>query len=664
MVVRMGMPPVHGWDAWRAWAVAAGLAVSGAEVAAQAAEAPVSTAPAARHLGSVVITATTREQPVQDVQASVQVITAQDLQAFAGTSVTEALKMASGVDARPNGSNAFVAVRGMISNAGSPVLILVDGMRRTGKYGGVGLNLMGVEDVERVEIVRGPMSALYGADATGGVINIITKAPKPGEAFHGSARLSTGAMSGGQRRTNILGATLYGGTEQTGHRLALEQRSKGLFRYPSTASTTYDLSKVDESYFNYEGAWALAPGHELRWSLEHVDQDDTGPAFRATAPVGAFTAFERERRRTAALRYKGVVGPGLLNVDLADGRSTASTTRSFPTIETTAYDQRQLDARYTLDLEDHTVVAGVGTRREELNVSIVPTLARTTNHHLLLQDEWKFAKAWKLLAGVRHDDFSTFGSATTPRVSLAYAPGPWSYRIGYGEAFRAPSALEQYSRFTRGRFLILGQPTIQPESNKSWEVAAAWSGERASMEWVLFQSNVTNLIQTTNSAALPGDPAGVTTRSIYSNIGKARLRGSELAGQWRVTGAWTLTGGWDHLEAIDAITGARLTQRARNTYRVGSRWTDGAWRVDVQGRYLKGYYASVAVTPPTPTPAPVNTNFGTLDVKVSYALNKAWNLAVGIDNLTNRRQPANYSATGSVQDPPGRFLYLTASARF
>ena len=310
------------------------------------------------------------------------------------------------------------------------------------------------------------------------------------------------------------------------------------------------------------------------------------------------------------------------------------------------------------------VMALCSSRREDLNVSIVPTPARTTNQHLLLQDEWKLAKDWKLLAGLRYDDFSTFGHATTPRVSLSYAPGPWSLRLGYGEAYRAPSALEQYSRFTRGRFLILGRPDIQPETNKSWELAAAWSGERASAEWVLFQSRVGNLIQTTTSPALAGDPAGVTTRSTYSNVGRARLRGSELAGQWRASPNWSVTGGWDHLDAIDAVTGARLTQRARNTFRVGSRWASGPWRVDVMGRYLKGYYASVAVTPPAATPAPVNTNFGTFDVKLAYAVGKTWTLAVGIDNLTDRRQPANYSATGSVQDPPGRLLYVTAAARF
>lgn len=640
------------------------VAVAMAYPVASSLMAQTTTPAAVADLSTVVVSATSQAQAIQDVQASVQVISAKDLEAFAGNNVPEALKMAAGVDARANGSSSFVAIRGLISNAGSPVLLLVDGLRRTGKYGGPGLNLMGLEEVERIEVVRGPMSALYGADATAGVINIITKAPKPGQAFGGSAQVTVGSIEGGQRDTTTLGATVNMGTERTGHRVSVSQRNKGLFRYPGTAATSYDLSKIDETYLSYEGVAQLAPGHELRWLLESVDQDDTGPARTARAPITNFTAYEREKRHAYALRYKGAVGDGVLSADLSKGNAKASTTRSFPTIETTDYDQTELNVRYALELGAHLLVAGAGLRHEDLAVSIVSKVAKTDNKHLLIQDEWGFAPDWKLLAGLRFDDFSTFGSATTPRLSLAYSPGPWNFRVGYGEAYRAPSALEQQARFVRGRFLILGQSDIKPEENKAWELAAAYRDERLQAEWVLFDNHVTNLIQTVSRPAVVGDPAGVTTRSVYSNVGKARLKGSELGASWRVNPNWSVTGGWDYLDAKDGLTGARLVQRARHTYRLGTRYERDGWRMDVQGRYLKDYYASNAVVAPTPAPAPTNSSFGTLDVKLAYQFNKTWSAAFGIDNLTNRRQPANYSATGSVQDPPGRFYYLQAKARF
>jgi outer membrane receptor for ferrienterochelin and colicins len=615
-----------------------------------------------KDLPTVVITATNREQPIADVQATVQVISAKDLSTYAGTSVGEALKMAAGVDARPNGSSAFVAVRGFISNAGSPVLLLVDGMRRTGKYGSAGLNLIGLESVERIEVVRGPMSALYGADATGGVINVITKAPKTDAPTSGSVYATVGRLADGQRSTSILGATLAFGTGSTGHRFTLEQRKKGEFRYTS-GSILADLNNIDEPYFNYDGVAVLAPGHQVRWGVETVNQNDTGPGL--TAAKVPFTAYEQERRSNVGVRYSGEVGPGVLNVDLARGNSNASTTRSYPTIETTDYTQTQFNTRFTVDGAGHSVVAGVGVTQDDLNVSIVPTFAQTRNEHMMLQDEWRINKEWKLLAGVRRDTFSTFGSSTTPRASLGFDPeGPWSFRVGYGEAYRAPAALEQYSRFIRGRFLILGNPAIQPEANKTWELATAYRTPGLTAEWTLFGSDVTNLIQSVQSAAIKGDPAGVSLRSTYTNIGRARLQGSELSAAWRIASGLEVVSGWDFLDATDAASGARLTYRARNTYRLGVRFAQGPWRTDVRARSAQGYYASNSVTPPAPTPPPIETAFTTADLKVDYDYSPALSFNAGVDNLFDQRQPSNYSSTGAIQDPPARFIYVGARYRF
>lgn len=613
-------------------------------------------------LAPMTVTATSREQPVTDVQASVQVISAQDLAGFAGTSVTEALKMAAGVDARANGSSAFIAIRGFISNAGSPVLLLIDGLRRTGKYGALGLNLIGLESVERIEIVRGPMSALYGADATGGVVNIITKVPRVGDAANGSVYLTAGQLGDGQRQTSILGANVNLGTVTTGHRFTVEQRNRGQFRYNS-GSTLADLNDIDETYFNYDGLAQLAPGHQLRWGVENVEQNDTGPGLTRTN--ASFLGFEKERRNNYALRYAAEVGHGLLNVDLAQGNSKASTTRSFPTIETTDYTQTQLNARYTLDFERHTLVVGTGVTQDDLNVSIVPRPAQSRNKHVMVQDEWRINNQWKLLGGVRYDDFSTFGSATTPRISLGFDPtGPWSFRVGYGEAFRAPAVLEQYASFLRGRFLILGNPALQPETNKTWEVATVYRDKGLEVDWTLFSSDVGNLIQSVQSPRVAGDPPAVTTRSIYTNIGRAALKGSELNAAWGVNSVWSITAGWDFLDASDAVTGSRLTQRARNTYRLGARFEQSPWRLDIQGRALKGYYASNSVTPPTPTPAPIETDFATADIKLNFVYSPALSLSFGIDNLFDQRQPSNYSATGSIQDPPGRFFHVGARYKF
>jgi len=624
------------------------------------ATAAAQSAPPPTRVETLFVTATTRDQQVQDVQASVQVITAKDLEAYQGTSVTEALKLAVGVDARANGANSSVAIRGFIAGAGTTVLVLVDGLRRTSKYGTTNLNLIALEDVERIEIVRGPMSALYGADATGGVINVITKSPGSTPGLGGTARATLGRTTDDQRDTVIAGATARFGGDGHGHRMSVETRQRDLFRYDKSAVTA-DLGEIDEVFASYEGRWDPAPGHRLRGVLEYTDQMDTSPGLLAAAPPVRptpvpFEGYEQEKRKFGSLRYEAKLGPGELDLEAALGESDGATTRSYPTVETTDYRQRQLLARYTIVWSEHAIVAGIGSTRDDVDVSINSTKAARTNNYALAQDEWTIAPDWKLLAGVRRDTFTDFDSVTTPRVSVRHTLGPWGLRAGYGTAYRAPSVLEQYSRFTRGRFVVLGNPDLRPEENKTWEAAAAYNGGGLSGEAVYFSSKVSDLIQTVSSPARPGDPAGVTTRSVYTNVASADIRGVELSGAWQFSRQWSMQASYEWLDATDGDTGARLTQRSRQAIRGGLRFEQGAWRADLLGRYYKDFYNTDPNIRVGPNPA-FNTSYGTLDAKVSWRTTRAVELFVGMDNITDRRQPVNWSNTGSIMDPPARYAY-------
>ncbi len=629
--------------------------------------AQASNPPATPALDAVVVTGTTRPQTLRDVQAAVQLISQAELQRYGGTSLTETLMLAAGVDARPNGANSTVAIRGIITNAGSPVLLLVDGLRRTAKYGGTNLNLIALEDVERVEIVRGPMSALYGADATGGVINVITK--RGGASGSGSVRASLGSSPGSQRQTATLGATLNVDALGGQHRLSFEQRLRDPFRHNPSAVLA-DLSRIDQRFLSLTGDWQLNPAHSLGYVLEHMKQRDTAPGLLAAAPPArpqaqAFDGFETERRRFAALRYRAELAGGDLSVDLSDGHSEGATTRAFPTIETTDYTQRQLQARYGWDWGTHRVTVGAGQVRDTLGISITSLTAQRNNSHLLLQDEWAIGQ-WaggglRLLTGLRHDRFSDFGNVNTPRVALSWDQGAWTLRLAHGEAYRAPSVLEQYSSFQRGRFLIVGDPGLKPEENRTNEVALAWRGAGAAVELTLFDADVRNLIQTVTRPREAGDPASVTSRSQYANVARAQLRGAELQGQWQLAGGFSAQWGLDWLDADDASTGARLTQRARTIARLGLRWVSGPWAVDGRLRHYGSYWNA---DPAVRGSAPFASDYTTGDLRTERQWTPGLSFALGIDNLAGVRQPINWSNTGATMDPPTRYVHVSGRYRF
>lgn len=615
------------------------------------------TADDATLLSQIVVTSSTYEQPIQDVQASVQVLNSRDLAATPGTTLAEGLKQAVGVDTRGTSANSTVSMRGMSS---SGTLILYDGLRRTQKYGSRDINLYSTEDVERVEIVRGPMSALYGADASGGVINVITRMPKLGSGLHGGAQVVYGAAQGGERLTDLWnGYFEYGGESMT-HRVSLQQRNRDDFRL-NEGSGISDLNGVKETYLNYHGGLQLAPGHKLRLGLEYVRQDNEGDDRLATAPFATFTDYEKERRNFGNLGYTGELGPGVLNIDFAKGKTKASTTRAFPLVEETNYDQTQFAGSYVLPISAHTLTVGLGQLNDQLNITNNTSReGDRTNRYLFGQADLALTDSLSVLAGLRHDAFNEFDSATTPRLSVQFKPGNWSFRAGYGEAFRAPSVLEQYATFRRQRFLIVGSSSLQPEESRSIEAAIGFATARVRAELLAYRTNTKNLIETVQSPRLASDPLGVATRATYTNIGRAEIEGIELTAAWQMTDGLSLRGAYEYIDARDLATGSRLLGRPGTITRAAIRYDRGPWSTDLQARYYGNYYN----THNSVRGATLVSDYGTTDIKVAYRMTTMFSLAAGIDNIFNRMTPDNWGAQYSLADPPTRFAYVTGNVTF
>lgn len=608
-------------------------------------------------LPTVMVTATQREQAIQDVQASVQVVSRRELAATPGLSLLDGLDQAVGVDTRGSTLNSSVTMRGMTS---SGTLVLFDGLRRPQKYGSRDINLFSSEQVEQIEIVRGPMSALYGADASGGVINVISRMPQLNSGLHGNLSTLFGQSQGKQRETDLWKAGVEYGGEQFTHRLSIEQRNREPYRR-DTGVERADLKGVDESYLTYRGGWQLAPDQRLRASFEHVEQNDRGPDQLSSAPFTTFTGYERETRNFGSIGYSGTLGVGQLHLDLAQGRTDAKTSRAFPTIEETAYTQTQLAGRYLLPLGKQLLTIGAGQTLDRLSIANnTSQVGNRSNDYLFVQGEFELAPQWSLLTALRHDAFNEFGRANTPRLSLQYRPGNWTFRAGYGEAFRAPTVLEQYSTFRRGTFLILGNSALVPEESRSFEAAAAYQGRDYRIDLAAYQTHSKNLITTVNSPRLASDPVGVISRATYTNIGQARIEGAELSGEWRINSQWSTRGAFEYLSAHDETTGQRLLGRATHIARANLRYESGAWSTDLQGRYYFNYYNSHNSI----RGYNLYTNYGTTDLKLSYRIDRQLTVAGGVSNLFASKAPSNWGSMYSLEDPPTRFFYLSANYRF
>lgn len=595
----------------------------------------------------IMVTASRTEQAVEDVNASVQVIDAEQLEAYSGRSLSEVLQFATGTVVRDLGSGSSISIRGFEYGH---TLLLVDGLRRTEKYAGSNINNISLENVERIEIVRGPMSALYGSEALGGVINIITR--KPTGEVRTSLKTSLGQAEGGQRESFLLhGSTEWGG-ERLGNRIGVELKRRRPFREDETSPVT-DLNEEQRTFLTYEGTLDLNESDQLSLTAEYLEQDDSGLALGTSY----YERVEEETRYFLALKYSGLVGEGVLDIQAGYGSSDARVNRGTTQDETTKFDQRQIEADYAIQLTPrHMINAGLGYRLDDAEISTLSSRAERKVHDLFLQDQWDITDSVNLTLGARYDRYSDFGSTFNPRFMLSWRPRAWTFRAGYGQGFKAPTLLNLYmTDMVRGRYVIRGNANLQPEESRSFEAGVAYAFQRGRVELSLHDSKIDNLID----ARLTGNTVGGRSEMLYQNVSKAEIQGIEAVTHWRLGGKSSARIGVEYLDARDATNGDRLTERPRWKATASVSRHFGPLRVEGRVRHTRDFWATYDRTVPNH-----NSDYTTADLSLGYELNQDISLFGGINNLFDADLPENMAWRGTPDDPAARYYYAGVKAAF
>lgn len=540
--------------------------------------------------------ATGSPQTLSRAPSVASVITAEDMASMGAKDLDEVLETVPGVHVSKTADRYFsiYQFRGISGNPINPqVLVMQNGIpMNTLNRGDRGETWasQSLENIARIEVIRGPGSALYGADAYSGVINIITKtaADMPGTrlgAGGGSFNTwNTWAQHGGKWGAVDVAAYVHvGSTDGIKEVVTVDAqtaRDKIFGTYASLApgqiNTGYDATdaNLDLGY----GKWKLRTGYRLR------DQLGSGSGVSSTLdPVGT----NRGERINADLSWTDPQfaknwGLGLTASFLYFGEmdylqlsppGTRFPTGSFPNgmIGNPERYERQMRlsgfATYT-GFNNHSLRFGLG--HEDLNMYEtathknyflnsagvpVPTAFMdysTIQTHLPphlrrvdyfnAQDEWNFAKDWTLTAGVRHDRYSDFGNTTNPRLALVWdATLDFTAKLLWGQAFRAPSFIEQYGINP----VANGNASLKPETIGTIEAAFSWQAYKdIQVNLSLFHFDMKDVIRTVPNAT-PG------TGSTFQNTGKQHGNGVELETVWDATYAVRLTGNYSYQKSID-----------------------------------------------------------------------------------------------------------------
>lgn len=581
-------------------------------VTAQAEELPVYS------FDEVVVTATRTENDVKKVPASTQVITQEDIKRGGATSVRNALSMYANIfqKSKVRGGGHDIIIRGMETKHS---LVMVNGRRisneadANGLGNAMSLDRININDVEKIEIVRGPSSALYGSEAMGGVLNIITKPSKEQTLLTGLEHTSEDTSHWWHADTGRIG----------NFSMTLDARFNKINRSmldTATESDPYGTAQTYNASLNYYVNDHSYVNAYMDYYSQHLKTDMGTPAMKPitlTTSSGKMslsgqamlegTGSKAFKQKNYGISWNGKTDKNDWQIQAYMSKfnwSTTSSTKVLGSIppagmegmfnyllqKKNTYDFNHdehnmwaIEGRDSLRVNDHhrvtfgaeyvkEKVAGTGlgsngdgvhsiTENGTTKLSSEKTLS---SYAAYLQDEIEYGK-WFIVPAIRYDHHSAYGSHTSPKIGVTYnATDHFRIKANYGDGFKAPSVSQLYydlaMQMGPGNWVHLtGNPNLKPEKSKSWDLGVEAEFGKGYGSLTYFDNDVDNLI-----ASIPkGKDSKGYNLYRYENVNKARIKGLENTLGYRFNDTLEFKVTSTLLDAKDTSAGKDLTQRAR-----------------------------------------------------------------------------------------------------
>jgi vitamin B12 transporter len=573
----------------------------------------VSAASEERLTEALIVTATRVEQPISEVIGAVSVITRSDIDRRGARSVQDLLRGETGLGVVNNGglgklSNVFL--RGADAEQ---VLVLVDGVRvGSATSGTTAFELIPVDQIERIEIIRGPRSSIYGSDAIGGVIQIFTRrasAPSMslGYGSHGTSSVSGNFGAASESAWISLGSNYL---ESDGF------NSCSGAPFPPGGGCFTDEPDAD-AYRNTSGS--LRTGY--RWTRAEVEATALYAAG-TTEYDGSFANENDFVQRVVSLRGKlDPTESWSVSLMLGESRDQHDNFFDDPMLAdervfSSRFDKQRSDASLQSDwhlAHEQILTLGSDYYDDEVQSDVLFEQRSRDNLGVFAQYQVQLG-AHRLLASARTDDNEQFGRHETGSFGWKWALSErWSVTGGWGTAFGAPSFNDLY-------YPGFSNPDLDPETSESYELGVGWANAGVSASLGVFENRVEDLIVYDATIFAP------------NNLNRARVRGIEADADVAV-GDWTLSLGVSALDARNRTSGTEfdnyLPRRARHSGHIevgrAIRALDIRARLTAEGSRYDDVFNTHRVG-----------GYGIVDVMFDYALSSAWTVQGKLGNALDR----------------------------
>jgi len=626
----------------------------------------------------LVVTGTRTEYALLDAPVKVEVITSDDIERQHAADLYESLKTIPGIQFKPvQGKNGVEAwIQGIDADR---VLVLIDGEPISASTGSaVDLTQISASDVERVEVVKGAASVLYGSQAMGGVINVITA--KPEEGMHGAVSVDVGS---------------YGKQNPSGNESEIaRQRINAKFSYASddfyialnSNARLSDGFQVDPNAWNQQGAdghkinsaivLGFSPNDYAEYSIRFENYDQAQHT-RLTTYKG-FNRFEVDKTDDATRNRLSLKGEWQLDdwVISAQGFVEDYENISDPgtgELREAEMPKSRLDIMASSpEFSGHSISFGALLFNDELRQSkdgineLINASETFRNVEVFIQDDYQINDRFQLVSGLRHQDDSDFGGHTTAKISLRVdVNDDYFMRSSIGQAYRVPNLKERYFIFDHSHlgYKILGNDQLSPEESLSVQHAFVFSPNKDfSAELAFFYNDITDLIAEKHSHYEQG-----VQIFEYQNIQEAVTQGVELSGQYKFIDSLSLQAGYTYLDSENKQTGNVLDDRAKHLVKLGldyfvndrfstsvlANWQDKAYQFNTdQATGLTTKHESEA--------------WAQIDLKLNYLAYAGQAIDVdvygGIDNLLDEQE--DFSAAFDNRPTTGRVVYTGFKVSF
>jgi len=593
-------------------------------------------------LNEVVVTGTKSEKTLKNVPVLTQVISARKMLELGITNATDALeKMVPGLNISHFGPQVSVTLQGMDAKY---VLFLIDGERIAGEVNGdIDYSMLNLENIDRIEVIKGASSSLYGSNAIGGVINIITK--KINEPF--DAKFYS--------RYSKYNEVYTGG-------------SIGLKKGMLGSRTSFNYSHTD--------GYDITPETPSDWTQNSYNSINLNQKFEITpssnlslVPYFGYYQFERNNGMLTHAHdlykdfnagLKGQYFVGKHSFDFSYYRDRYNTFKVFEQINNgkdslVSYDIIQtLRTQGNFHLTDKNyLIAGLEYNQENLSsVRLKDSKPKAAGEAVFyVQEDVRLGERWDLIAGIRTSYHSNYGLNAAPKISLMFKQGPLNFRASAGTGFRSPSLKELYMYFDHfGEWYIIGNPKLKPESSRYVSGSVEYSKPWINSSITVYRNVLTNMItdRWLDSAQL--------TRQ-YENVASASVWGIDLISKQKLFDGFWLSAGYSYVNLHDNVTQLQLYGSTKNSGNVSAEYNfrkkDYVFTAQLYCKLMGQKFYEI-------------TSTGTLqdrpyaDWRITISQQYKWlRISTGLDNVFNVVIPQNIDFIS-----PGRRFFVGLNVDF